>query len=107
MISFGLLVIFLWCGLVYSRASKEMVRLDKLRLEREPPDAPKAILGAATEFMRKMGLPMAPGGDELKAFCARNGLSQEYDRANNRLLGSIVVAVTCVVAILWLGGKQP
>lgn len=106
MISIALLVVFLWCGLMYSRANKELLRLDKLRLEKEPPETPQAILGAATAFMRKMGLPLAPGGDELKAFCARNGLAAEYERANNRMIGSIVVALMCIVGILWIGSPK-
>ena len=100
MISLALLVIFLIASLVYGRASKDMQRLDKMRLEREPPDAPAAILGAATEFLNKMGLPMAAGGDELQAFCNRSGLGDEYRRTNRRLLGAIVVAVLCIAAIL-------
>jgi hypothetical protein len=103
MTALALLVVFLLAALVYARATKDMQRLDKIRLEREPPPPPEALLGAATDFMRKMGLPMAPGGRELEQFCARNGLQSDYDRANRKLLGAIAVAGLCIAAIVWLG----
>ena len=103
MLSLALLVLFLFCGLVYARASKQLNAFDKLRMEKEPPEAPNAMLHAATQFARKMGIPMAPGNDELKAFCERHGLGADYKRANQRLFGSIIVALMCAVAIIRLG----
>lgn len=96
----ALLVLFVYCGLIYGRATKELVRLDKLRLEKEPPPAPDNILGAATDFARKMGITLAPGGTELKGFCERNGLADEYQRHNRRLYASILVALMCAYLII-------
>jgi hypothetical protein len=103
MLSFVLLVLFVFCGLVYARASKQLNAFDKLRMEKEPPEAPNAMLHSATQFARKMGIPLAPGNDELKAFCERHGLGADYTRANQRLFGSIVVALLCALAIIRLG----
>ena len=94
---------FLACGLVYARASKTLTRLDLQRLEKEPPAQPQPILHAATEFARRVGIPMAPGNDELKAFCARHGLTPEYTRANRLLFGAILVALACAYGIIKLG----
>ncbi len=105
MTSLILLVVFLIAALVYARASKAMQRLDTIRLEREPPDAPTAALGAATEFLNKMGMPMAPGGDELKAFCERQGLGPDYQRANRQMLGAITVAAFSIAVVLWLARR--
>lgn len=103
MLSFALLVLFLFCGLVYARASKQLNALDKLRMELEPPEAPNAMLHSATQFARKMGVPLAPGNDELKAFCERQGLGTDYKRANQNLFGAIIVALMCAFAIIRLG----
>jgi hypothetical protein len=105
--SFVLLVVFLFCGLAYARATKELNRLDKIRIEKEPPKDPDATLGAATEFARRMGIPMAPGGDVLKDYCARNGLSNEYTRANRLLFGSILIALACAYFIIKFGPVKP
>lgn len=99
-IQVALLVLFVFCGLVYSRATKALVALDKLRLETEPPAAPENILGAATDFARKMGITLAPGGTELKSFCERHGLGAEYQRQNRRLFGAILVALACAYFII-------
>ena len=74
-----------------------------LRLEKEPPAQPEPILHAATEFARRVGIPMAPGNEELKAFCARNGLTPEYTRANRLLFGSLLVALACAYGVIKLG----
>jgi magnesium-transporting ATPase (P-type) len=103
MLSLALLTLFIVCGLVFARASKELSRLDRLRLEREPPPNPDPILGAATEFARRMGIPMAPGGEVLKDFCRRHDLIAAYDRANRLMYGSIVVAVLCAAIVIKLG----
>jgi hypothetical protein len=103
MLSFALLVLFVFCGLVYARASKQLNAFDKLRMEKEPPEAPNAMLHSATQFARKMGIPLAPGNDELKAFCDRQGLSADYQKANRLLFGSILVALGCAFAIIRLG----
>ena len=103
MFSFALLVLFIFCGLVYARASKALTRLDRLRLEKEPPAQPEPILHAATEFARRVGIPMAPGNEELKKFCARNGLTPEYTRANRMLFGAILVALACAYGVIKLG----
>lgn len=103
MVSFALLVLFVLCGLVYGRASKQLNAFDKMRMEKEPPEAPNAMLHSATQFARKMGIPMAPGNDELKAFCERHGLGADYKRANQRLFGSIIVALLCAFTIIRLG----
>jgi hypothetical protein len=85
-------------------STRRLVRLDKLRLEKEPPAAPDAMLGAATDFMRKMGLTLAPGGDELRDFCNRHGLASEYRSANRMLYASIVIGVACVYGMVKFGG---
>lgn len=103
MLSFALLVLFVVCGLVYARASKTLNSLDKLRLQLEPPAQPQAMLHAATQFARKMGIPLAPGNEELRAFCVRHGHGDDYSRANRLLLGSILVALACAVLIVRLG----
>ena len=103
MLSFALLVVFIFCGLIYARASKTLTRLDRLRLEKEPPAQPEPILHAATEFARRVGIPMAPGNEELMAFCARNGLTPEYTRANRLLFGSLLVALACAYGVIKLG----
>lgn len=103
MLSLTLLTLFIVCGLVFARASKELSRLDKLRLEKEPPPNPDPILGAATEFARRMGIPMAPGGEQLKDFCRRHGLSASYDRANRLMYTSIGVAIMCAFVIIKFG----
>ena len=103
MLSFALLVLFVFCGLVYARASKQLNAFDKLRMEKEPPEAPNAMLHSATQFARKMGVPLAPGNEELKAFCQRQGLGADYTRANRMLFGSILVALACGYAIIRLG----
>lgn len=107
MFSLALLTLFIVCGLVFARASKTLGRLDKLRLEKEPPPAPDPFLGAATEFARRMGIPMAPGGDVLKDFCRRHALIAEYDRANRLMYGSIIVAVACAAIVIMLGPITP
>lgn len=103
MLSLALLVVFVVCGLVYARASKQLNAFDKLRMEREPPEAPNHLLHSATQFARKMGIPLAPGNDELKAFCDRQGLGADYARANRLLFGSILIALACAFAIIRLG----
>jgi hypothetical protein len=104
MISLALLVVFIFSGLVYARSSKALIKLDKIRLEKEPPASPDtSVTGAATEFARRIGIPMAPGGDELKGFCERHGLSAEYHRANRSLFGAIIVALACGYIIIKLG----
>jgi hypothetical protein len=103
MFSFALLVLFVFCGLVYGRASKQLNAFDKLRMEKEPPEAPNDILHSATQFARKMGVPLAPGNEELKAFCERQGLGAAYQRANRMLFGAILVALVCAYAIIRLG----
>jgi hypothetical protein len=103
MLSFALLVLFVFCGLVYARASKQLNAFDTQRMEKEPPEAPNAMLHSATQFARKMGIPLAPGNDELKAFCERHGLGADYQRANRILFGSILVALACAFAIIRLG----
>lgn len=103
MLSWALLVLFVFCGLFFARASKRLNKLDKLRLEKEPPPAPAPMLHAATEFARRMGIPMAPGGEELKSFCERNGLGAEYHRANRVLYGAIILALACAFFIIKLG----
>jgi hypothetical protein len=105
--SIALLTLFIVCGLVFARASKTLGRLDKLRLEKEPPPNPDPIIGAATEFARRMGIPMAPGGEILKDFCRRHGLIQEYDRANRLMYTSIIVAIACAVIVIKLGPITP
>ena len=107
MLSFALLTLFVFCGLVYARASKALNALDKLRHELEPPEMPQPMLHAATEFARKMGIPLAPGNEELKAFCARHGRAAEYQRANRMLFGSILVALAAAFLILRLGPMTP
>jgi hypothetical protein len=106
MLSFALLVLFVFCGLFYARASKQLNAFDKLRLEKEPPPIPDSMLHSATQFARKMGVPLAPGNDELKAFCERQGLGADYKRANRMLFGSILVALVCAYAIIRLGPIQ-
>lgn len=102
-----LLIVFLVCGLVYGRASKELQRLDKLRIEKEPPPLPENMLGAATDFARKMGITLAPGGEELKRFCDKHGHGAAYSSANRRLYGAIVVALLCAFIIIKMGpGKS-
>jgi hypothetical protein len=95
-----LLVLFLVCGLIYARASKELQRLDKLRLQNDPPPNPDNMLGSATEFARKMGVTLAPGGEELKKYCERNGHGDAYNRANRRLYGAILIALMCAYFII-------
>ena len=91
-----LLAVFTACAFVYGWSTRRLVKLDKLRLEKEPPPLPDATLGAATEFAKRMGLTIAPGNDELKAFCERNGHGIAYRNANRWLYGSIIVAFVCL-----------
>jgi hypothetical protein len=107
MLSLALLTLFIVCGLVFARASKELSRLDKLRLEKEPPPNPDPILGAATEFARRMGIPMAPGGEVLRDFCRRHDLTARYDRANRLMYTSIIVAIACAAIVIKLGPVKP
>lgn len=106
-ISFALLVVFVLCGLVFARASKALNALDTLRLKTEPPEAPQHALHAATQFARRMGIPMAPGGEELKSFCERHGRGAEYARAHRLLFGSVLVALACAFVIIRLGPAVP
>jgi hypothetical protein len=106
-LSVVLLIVFVACGFVYGQASKDLQRLDKLRITTEPPPLPDNILGAATDFARKMGITLAPGGAELKSFCDRHGHGETYTRANRRLYGAIIVALACAYFIIRLGpGKS-
>lgn len=98
-----LLALFTACAFVYGWSTRRLVKLDKLRLEKEPPPLPEATLGAATEFAKRMGLTIAPGNDDLKAFCERNGLGIDYRNANRWLYGSIAVAFVCLYLLLKSG----
>jgi hypothetical protein len=55
--------------------------------------------------MKKMGLAIAPGGEELKAFCEKNGLAGEYRRANFQLYGAIVLAFLCIFFVIKAGAS--
>lgn len=101
-----LLVLFVACALIYARATRELVRLDRLRLETEPPKLPDDMLGAATRFARQMGITLAPGGDELKSFCERHGHGDAYKRANRRLYGAILVALCCAYFAIRFGSGK-
>jgi hypothetical protein len=105
MVSFVLMIVFLVSGLVFSRSSKELNRLNKLRLEHEAPKDQDAATHALAEFTRRMGMgmAMAPGGDVLKDFCARQGLSNEYNRANRAMYGAILIALACAYFIIKIG----
>lgn len=105
-LSLALLVLFTACAFVYGWATRRLVKLDKLRLEKEPPPLPEATLGAATEFAKRMGLTIAPGNDELKSFCERNGLGIEYRNANRWLYGAILVSFVCVFILVKTGGLK-
>lgn len=104
--SISLLVLFTACAFVYGWSTRKLVKLDKLRLEKEPPPMPDATLGSATEFARRMGLTLAPGNEELKSFCERHGLAADYRNANRWLYGSIIVAFACVFILVKLGGLK-
>jgi hypothetical protein len=104
--SFALLLVFLACALIYARANQELVRLDKLRLAKEPPKLPDTMPPALKNFIQRIGMPKMSGSDELKDFCARNGLTADYDRANRRLYGSILVGLACCYFILKIGPQK-
>lgn len=102
----SLVAVFTACALVYGWATRRLVKLDKLRLEKEPPPLPDATLGAATEFAKRMGLTIAPGNDDLKAFCERNGLGIEYRNANRWLYSAIAIAFVCLYFMVKTGALK-
>lgn len=104
--SISLLIVFTACAFVYGWSTRRLVKLDKIRLEKEPPPLPESTLGAATEFAKRMGLTIAPGNDELKSFCERNGLGKDYRIANRWLYGSIIISFVCVFILVKTGGLK-
>jgi hypothetical protein len=99
-IQFALLIVFLYCGLIYSRATKELIALDELRIAKESPSLPKGLVKAGNVARRMF--TFAPGGEELEKFCERNGFADKYRDQNRRLYGAIAVALVCAAVILWL-----
>jgi hypothetical protein len=102
---FLLLIAFVLAALGYGVATRRLVKLDKRRLQLEPPPLPDPVLGAATDFARRMGLTLAPGSDELKDFCTRHGLAREYRIANAMLYVSILVGFAVVIVMIRSGGR--
>jgi hypothetical protein len=106
-LSLFLLVLFLFCGLVYARATKALQRLDELRLISEGQTGPGNLATAAANLARRMGMTLAPSGEELRAFCEANGHGETYKRATRHLYGSIAIALLCAGAILMLSPAKP
>jgi hypothetical protein len=102
----ALFVVFLICGLVYGRASKELQRLNQLRLDKESPPPPTTAAEAAASFARKLSLKLSPGGEELKLFCERNGHAETFSRASRWLYASIMVALVCAYLILRIAAAE-
>lgn len=90
-----LLVAFVGAAFAHGWATRRLIKLDKLRLEKEPPPA-SVLPPGLTGLTQRLGLKLAPSNEELKSFCERHGLADEYRNANRWLYASIAVGLAAV-----------
>jgi hypothetical protein len=96
----ALLVLFLFCGFIYQRASREVLGLERLRLEKESAHVQGVTPAMITKAVRQMKLKVLVGSEELKEFCGKNGLADAYQRAVRRMYGAMLVAGMCIYFII-------
>lgn len=94
----ALLVLFLVSALSHGWATRRLLKLDKLRLEKEPPPGAQ-LPGGLSNMTQRVGLKLAPSNEVLRSFCERHGVGGDYQSAQRWLYGSIAVGFVSLVAL--------
>ena len=96
--SIAFLALFLASALAHGWATRRLLKLDKLRLEKEPPPGAK-LPGGLSNVTQRVGLKLAPNNEILETFCERHGMADEYRNASRWVYGSIAVGFVALLLL--------
>lgn len=94
----ALLLLFFASALAHGWATRRLLKLEKLRLEKEPPPGAK-LPGGLSNVTQRVGLKLAPNNEVLESFCKRHGVADEYRNASRWLYGSIAVGFVALFGL--------